>query len=111
MRRLRRFFPSEVYFITIRTVEERFTLDPYAFPGAWRQAEGVTLDDEIRQVAAKNPELPARVAPFLHWDPAPRFVLEAVIHIITAFSSPCAAPLGFVFSLRTRHTFPFGVRT
>jgi REP element-mobilizing transposase RayT len=35
MRPARRILPSEVYFVTIRTVEQRFALDPYAAPGTW----------------------------------------------------------------------------
>ena len=49
MRRLRRFLPSEIYFVTIRTVEERFALDPYACPGAWQEADGKQLDFAAKQ--------------------------------------------------------------
>jgi putative transposase len=49
MRRQRCFLPSEVYFITIRTVEERFALSPFACPGAWQLAEGRALNEKERQ--------------------------------------------------------------
>jgi putative transposase len=49
MRRLRCFLSTEVYFITIRTVEERFALSSYACPGAWHHAEGKLLDDDERR--------------------------------------------------------------
>lgn len=35
MRPERRILPSEVYFVTIRTVEQRFALEPFAAPGTW----------------------------------------------------------------------------
>ena len=49
MRRLRCFLSTEIYFVTIRTVEERFALSPYACPGAWKLTEGRLLDDEDRK--------------------------------------------------------------
>ncbi len=49
MRRLRCFLSTEIYFVTIRTVEERFALSPYACPGAWQRAEGLLLDDDQRR--------------------------------------------------------------
>ena len=48
MRNERRFLPSEVYFVTIRTVEQRFALEPLSCPGAWNQAEGDSIDIETR---------------------------------------------------------------
>jgi REP element-mobilizing transposase RayT len=55
MRRLRSFLPTEVYFVTIRTVEERFALSPYACPGAWECVEGAHLDcDERRAMADRG---------------------------------------------------------
>lgn len=44
MRRRRCLQPAEIHFVTIRTVEERFALDPYACPNAWILAEGKQLD-------------------------------------------------------------------
>ncbi len=49
MRRLRRFLADEIYFVTIRTVEERYALDPYACPGAWQEADGKQLDFAAKQ--------------------------------------------------------------
>jgi putative transposase len=49
MRHQRCFLPSEVYFLTIRTVEERFALSPYACPGAWQVADSVQVDEASRQ--------------------------------------------------------------
>lgn len=49
MRRRRCFLPSEIYFVTIRTVEERFALDPHACPDAWILAEGKQLDFDTKQ--------------------------------------------------------------
>jgi len=49
MRRKRCFLPTEVYFVTIRTVEERLALSPFACPGAWTLAEGRVLDDAERK--------------------------------------------------------------
>lgn len=49
MRRLRCFLPTEVYFVTIRTVEERYALDPYACPNAWTIAEGKQLEFSDKQ--------------------------------------------------------------
>jgi REP element-mobilizing transposase RayT len=49
MRRRRCFLPTEIYFVTIRTVEERFALSPYACPGAWQRAEGKLLDENQRR--------------------------------------------------------------
>lgn len=49
MRRLRRFLSTEIYFVTIRTVEQRFALSPYACPDAWLAAEGRVIDDEERR--------------------------------------------------------------
>lgn len=48
MRNRRRFLRSEIYFVTIRTVEERFALDPYSCPDAWIKAEDckVSFDDK-----------------------------------------------------------------
>lgn len=48
MRRPRQFLSSEIYFTTIRTVEERFALEPFSCPNAWIQAEGVSVDVETR---------------------------------------------------------------
>ena len=48
MRNLRRILDSEVYFVTIRTTEERFALDPYACPGAWLEAEGKQLEPRVK---------------------------------------------------------------
>lgn len=57
MRRLRRFLSSEVYFVTIRTVEQRFALSPYACPEAWTTAEGRMIgDDERRQMYERGRE-------------------------------------------------------
>ncbi len=49
MRRLRCFLPDEIYFVTIRTVEQRYALDPYACPGAWQEADGKQLDLAAKQ--------------------------------------------------------------
>jgi REP element-mobilizing transposase RayT len=49
MRRCRRLLSSEIYFVTIRTVEERFALEPYACPGAWLEAEDERLDFDAKQ--------------------------------------------------------------
>lgn len=49
MRRHRCFLPTEVYFVTIRTVEERFALSPLACPAAWSLAEGRVLDERQRK--------------------------------------------------------------
>ena len=49
MRRLRRFLPSEIYFVTIRTVEQRYALDAHACPGAWQEADGIQLDFAAKQ--------------------------------------------------------------
>jgi REP element-mobilizing transposase RayT len=49
MRRPRRFLPDEIYFVTIRTVDERFALDAYACPGAWQEADGKQLDFAAKQ--------------------------------------------------------------
>lgn len=48
MRRHRCFLPTEVYFVTIRTVEERYALSPFGCPGAWSLAEGRVLDERER---------------------------------------------------------------
>ena len=48
MRRVRRFLPTEIYFVTIRTVEQRYALDAYACPGAWQEA-GKQLDFAAKQ--------------------------------------------------------------
>jgi len=48
MRRRRCFLPSEIYFVTLRTVEERYALDPYACPEAWILAEGKQLDFDAK---------------------------------------------------------------
>ncbi len=48
MRNERRFLPSEVYFVTIRTVEQRFALEPLSCPNAWNQAEGDSIEIETR---------------------------------------------------------------
>jgi putative transposase len=52
MRRLRSLLPSEVYFVTIRTIEERFALSPHACPGAWQRVEAHHLDDDERRAMA-----------------------------------------------------------
>lgn len=49
MRRLRRFLPDEIYFVTIRTVEERFAVEPHACPGAWQKAEEDYLDLDAKR--------------------------------------------------------------
>jgi len=49
MRHRRCLLSTEVYFVTIRTVEERFALEPYACPGAWQEAEGRLLDFDAKQ--------------------------------------------------------------
>lgn len=48
MRNERHLLPSEIYFVTIRTVEQRFALEPLSCPGAWNQAEGDSIDIEAR---------------------------------------------------------------
>lgn len=48
MRRHRCFLPTEVYFITIRTVEERYALSPLACPAAWSISERGVLDERER---------------------------------------------------------------
>jgi REP element-mobilizing transposase RayT len=48
MRRLRRFFEQEIFFVTIRTVEQRYALDPYASPNAWHKIDDGPLDLETR---------------------------------------------------------------
>lgn len=50
MLRLRRFFAEELYFVTIRTVEQRYALDPFACPNAWHTADDGPLDVETRIV-------------------------------------------------------------
>lgn len=53
MRRPRCILPTEVYFVTIRTVDEQFALSPHACPGAWRMvAPGIHIDNETRQKMA-----------------------------------------------------------
>jgi len=54
MRRKRCFLPEEIYFVTIRTVEERFALDPYACPNAWLFAEGRQLDFDEKLAMRKR---------------------------------------------------------
>lgn len=54
MRRLRRFLSNEIYFVTIRTVEQRYALEPYACPGAWQEAEGKQLDFVAKQSMVKR---------------------------------------------------------
>lgn len=49
MRRRRCFLPDQIHFVTIRTVEERFALDPYGCPNAWTLAEGKALTLEEKQ--------------------------------------------------------------
>lgn len=49
MRRHRCFLPTEVYFVTIRTVEERYALSPLACPAAWSLSEGRVLDERERR--------------------------------------------------------------
>lgn len=49
MRRKRCFLSDEIYFVTIRTVEQRFALDPYACPKAWMLAEGKRVDFDEKQ--------------------------------------------------------------
>jgi REP element-mobilizing transposase RayT len=49
MRRLRRFLSSEIYFVTIRTVEERFALEPYAYPNAWADGDFKPLNFEAKR--------------------------------------------------------------
>lgn len=49
MRRPRCILPSEVYFVTVRTVDEQFALSPHACPGVWRMVSpGIHLDQETR---------------------------------------------------------------
>lgn len=54
MRRLRRFFDGELYFVTIRTVEQRFALEPYACPNAWQRIDDGPLDLETRLAMIKR---------------------------------------------------------
>lgn len=55
MRNKRRVLPTEIYFVTTRTVEQRFLLDPYACPDAWLLAEGRGLDsDEKHQMRERG---------------------------------------------------------
>jgi putative transposase len=57
MRRKRCFLPTEVYFVTIRTVEERYALSPLACPGAWTLAEGrQPTEAERRKMNARGRE-------------------------------------------------------
>ncbi len=50
MRRPRCILSTEVYFVTVRTVDEQFALSPHACPGAWRLVEpGIHIDHETRQ--------------------------------------------------------------
>lgn len=48
MRRRRRFLPTDVQFITVRTNEQRFALDPYSSPNAWFEVDGQQVDVETR---------------------------------------------------------------
>jgi putative transposase len=48
MRPLRRILEGQIYFVTIRTVEERFALDPYACPESWILAENSPLDIDAK---------------------------------------------------------------
>lgn len=55
MRRRRCILPTEVYFVTVRTVDEQFALSPHACPGAWRLVSpGVHLDRETREKMANR---------------------------------------------------------
>ncbi len=49
MRRLRRFFSTEIYFVTVRTVEQRYALDPFACPNSWHRADEGPVDLETRR--------------------------------------------------------------
>lgn len=53
MRSKRQFLADEIYFVTIRTVEQRYALDPYACPSAWILADGreLGLDEKQRMRA------------------------------------------------------------
>lgn len=57
MRPKRRLLKSELYFVTIRTVEQRFALDPYACPNAWIRVEGREIDIEEKQSMRKEGQL------------------------------------------------------
>lgn len=57
MRNKRRFLCSEIYFVTIRTVEERFALDPYACPDAWIKAEGREISFDEKQAMREEGRL------------------------------------------------------
>lgn len=46
MRRLRQLLATEIYFVTIRTIEGRFALSPYACPRAWQESEYRQVDWE-----------------------------------------------------------------
>ncbi len=48
MRPLRRILEGQVYFVTVRTVEERFALEPHACPESWLIAENAQLDDDAK---------------------------------------------------------------
>jgi len=49
MRHPRNLLPTDLYFVTIRTVDAQFALHPYSCPGAWRRVlPGVALDPEER---------------------------------------------------------------
>jgi REP element-mobilizing transposase RayT len=50
MRRRRCTIPGETHFVTIRTVEERFALHPWAAPGSWPKIRpGVAVSRELRR--------------------------------------------------------------
>jgi REP element-mobilizing transposase RayT len=57
MRNRRRFLRTEIYFVTIRTVEQRFALDPYACPDAWTIAEGREIDFSEKQTMREEGQL------------------------------------------------------
>lgn len=57
MRRRRRFLPTEIYFVTIRTVEERFALSPFASFGAWQRGCLGPVDDAERHQMAERGQL------------------------------------------------------